>query len=64
MESYRFFVIDGSDRVAGADEIQCENDACARHIAETRVTDQFGVEVWDVDRRVCKLPARRRNEGG
>ena len=57
MATYRFFAVDGLGVVTSVHWIDCTDDARAREIGESLLTETCGVEVWDVGRRVCKMPA-------
>jgi hypothetical protein len=57
MATYRFFAVDDLDAVMSVRWIDCTDDAEARDIARSLVTEICGIEVWDVGRRVCKAPA-------
>jgi len=56
MATYRFFVVDRLDAVMSVRWIECADDAGAREIGESLLTKTYGIEVWDVGRRVCKMP--------
>jgi len=56
MATYRFFAVDHLDAVMSVRWIDCANDAGARAIGESLRTQTCGMEVWDVGRRVCKMP--------
>jgi hypothetical protein len=56
MATYRFFAVDRLDAVMSVRWIDCTDDAGAMEIGETLLTKTCGIEVWDVGRRVCKIP--------
>lgn len=53
MTTYRFFAVNELDMVMSVQEIECTDDGRAREIADSLLTDDFGIEVWEVGRRVC-----------
>jgi hypothetical protein len=55
MNMYRFFTVNERDTVISERFIHCADDADARAIGQSLVTEACGVEVWDVGRRVLKL---------
>ncbi len=57
MANYGFFTVNAADAVMSVRWIDCADDTNAKEIAESLVTEASGIEVWDVGRRVCKLPA-------
>jgi hypothetical protein len=57
MATYRFFAVDELDAVKSVQWIDCTDDADARAMAKSLLTEVCGMEVWDVGRRVCKMPA-------
>ncbi len=57
MATYRFFVVDRLDVVMSVRWVDCTDDAGAREIGQSLLTETCGIEVWDVGRRVCKMPA-------
>ena len=56
MSTYRFFAVNSLDVIISVQWIDCTDDARARKVGETLLTETCGVEVWDVGRRVCKMP--------
>lgn len=59
MATYRFFAVDRLDAVMSVRWIDCTDDAGAKAIGESLLTETCGMEVWDVGRRVCKMPPYR-----
>ena len=57
MATYRFFAVDELDAVKSVQWIDCTDDANATETARSLLTEDWGMEVWDVGRRVCKMPA-------
>ena len=55
MYTYRFFAVNELGGVLSLRWIQCLDDADARDVARSLVTERCGVEVWDVGRKVSKL---------
>ena len=58
VSAFRFYVIDGSQRIVDATALDCSDDAEAiaeaRKLLAERVAAR-GVEVWDRARRVAQL---------
>ena len=57
MATYRFFDVNHLDEVLAVRWIDCPDDVVARKVASSLITERSGIEVWDVGRRVCKMPA-------
>ena len=55
MSTYRFFAVNEVNRVTSLRWIECTDDADARAMAESLVTEISGIEVWDVARQVSKI---------
>jgi hypothetical protein len=55
MNLYKFFTVNERDAVVAERFIHCADDADARAIGATFVTEAHGIEVWDVGRRILKL---------
>ncbi len=60
MDTYRFFAVNESGRVISLRWIECGDDADARMVARSLVTERCGIEVWDVGRQVSQLPRGER----
>ena len=58
MPSYRYCFLDSAGRIAGFQLIACETDNQAQSRAN-RMLAAFGypgIEVWDRERQVCRVP--------
>lgn len=52
---YRFFAIGSLEKVLALREIDCSNDTEATATAQVMIQWGYGIEVWDIGRRVIKL---------
>ncbi len=57
MPRFRLFPIAGNKVSGPCVEVECDNEALALLEAEERVSNSFGIEVWQGPRLVCRLPA-------
>ena len=55
MQEYRLYFIDPSDRINGAVELYCTDDAEAVQRAMTRVDGVHWLELWQGARRVSQI---------
>ncbi len=60
MNTFGFFVVNKVDEVVSHSWIQCTDDADAMVIAAPLVTQDRGIEVWDVGRRVLIIMSAER----
>lgn len=60
MRAYRYYVLNGRDRIAASETVVCADDAAARRRAmdllRRAAPAGAGFEVWDGVRRVHRLP--------
>jgi hypothetical protein len=55
MPTYRAYLIDQDDRVVSYKAIEAESDSEAMEAAH-RFVDGFDLEVWQLDRKIGRLP--------
>ncbi|WP_044536408.1 hypothetical protein [Bradyrhizobium sp. LTSP885] len=58
MQDYRAYVIGSKGRIRRRIDFLCDNDEAARHRAENLVNGH-DVELWQLNRMVCELKAKR-----
>jgi hypothetical protein len=59
VNTYRFFIVDEFDRVSPLHWRDCAGDNEAVATAASLVSQDRGIEVWDIGRLVSKLPASK-----
>lgn len=60
MTSYRFYLLNGQDRISGVQILEAMDDQSAARQAEIMHQElkPSGYEVWDLARRIARRPAK------